>query len=465
MMGLLAESVRFDALRYLRSPALIYVALATPIAAYYMVPDESASYAVLSVNGFSPEMTASVLGLELGVVAALLLTPLAYIFLKAGPTRNRPWQISDVAPHSRMVWALGRWVADTFMLWVLLAFLTAAGLILGAFKIGAQSNVLHTVVALWAPAAPSMALVAGLRLVLDARNLTRNWLGDVLFVIVWLAMVIIGTLGADQPETEGLSSNPLADAFGFTSPIIGSVDTPVTAVAIIGSTAGQSIPVDAWAGVTDPDYMIARAVWLGVAALLALLAGLMWGPRKAKANRPAPGAGQRSHASVLDTPFKAPARSGPASPNPVSIVLAEMDQVFKSRIWIGVLLAAAILGAVVEFRTLGGPAMVLALIFPLTEASARWQGQATQPWLNTLGPGPLERLLARWAAHIGVACLVLAPAFTLSVIEGEVGWVPHMLVIASVLPAVIVGTGAVTRSPVTGRLLLLIAWYAYLSSA
>ncbi len=464
MINLLASSVRFDALRYLRSPALIYVALASPIAAYYMVPEDSASYAVLTINGFSPQMTAAVLGLELGVVAALLLTPLAYIFLKAGPTRSRPWQISDVAPHSRKIWALGRWMADTFMLWVLLAFLTVAGLILGLFKIGAQSNVVHTVVALWLPAAPSMALVAGIRMLLDARNLTRNWFGDVLFVITWLALIIIGTLGTGQFEGGGMSANPMADAYGFTAPIVGSVDVPVDAVAIIGPTAGQSMEVDAWGGVTDPAYLGARAFWIGIAALLALLAGLIWGPRKAKARKIKPVA-EQGQVSVLDITFKVPSSGGSASPNPIALVMAELEQVFKSRIWVAILLAAAVAGAALDFRTVGGPAMLLALIFPLTEASARWQGQMIVPWLNTLGPAAAERLISRWAAQVIIAVLVVLPAFVLRFTEGQLEWLPHMAVIVLAVPALIVASGAVTRSPVAGRLLLLIGWYAFLSSA
>ena len=465
MINLFKASVVFDAVRYLRSPALIYVALATPIAAYYMVPRDGASYAVLSINGSNPVMTASVLGLELGVVAALLLTPLAYIFLRAGPMRQRPWQISDVTPQSRIVWALGRWVSDTFMLWALLTFLTVAGLILGLFRIGAQSNVLHTIVALWLPAAPALALVAGIRMLLDARNLTRNWFGDVIFLAVWLALIIVSTMGTGQTESGGMSSNAMVDAYGFTAPIVQAVDGPLDQVAIIGAAAGGQIAVDAWAGVTSPDYVMARGFWMAVAMSLALLAGLVWGPRKAKTRMLKANAASRGRVSVLDVPFQAPVAQSTASPNLFAIILAELAQVFQARIWLLVLAAAAVAGAVLDFRSMAGPVLLLALIFPLTEASARWQNHTLVQWLNTLGPDRLQRGLARWIAHGLIATLVLLPATVRMVLDGSTLWLAHVAIIALAVPAFIVAAGWITRSSVAARLLLLIGWYAYLSSA
>jgi hypothetical protein len=464
MIQLLRSSTLFDAARYLRSPALIYVALATPIAAYYMVPDDGANYAILTINGFSPTLTASVLGLELGVIAALLLTPLAYIFLKAGPTRTRPWQISDVAPHSRMVWALGRWMSDCFILMVLLAFLTVAGLILGTFRLGMQLNPIPMIVALWLPAAPAMALVAGLRLVLDARNLTRNWFGDVIFFLVWLALIIASTVGLGQTAETAMSSNAFADAYGFSAPIIGAVDAPVEQIAIIGPTAGESLAVDAWAGITDPAYLASRGLWLGVAAGLALLAGLIWGPLTAKARtRPEMASGARE--SVLSVAFKAPQNAGKARPNLLAVILAELGQVFRGRVWLAVLAITAVVGAGFDFRTVAGPAILLALIFPLTDASARWQGRTLSSWLATLGPGPVQRIGARWMAYTLVTALVLAPALGRMVVEDSLVWLPHLGTIMVVVPALIVATGQITRGPIAGRLLLLIGWYIYLSSA
>ena len=466
--ALFLASARFDFMRFLRSPALIYVALATPIAAYYMLPDPGASYAILTVNGAAPVLTASVLGLSLGVVAALLLTPLAYIFLKAGPTRRRPWQVSDVAPHSRLVWTFGRWISDTLVLWLLLAGLTVAGLILGVFKLQGQPNLVETIAALWLPAAPALALVAAIRLVLDARGLTRNWFGDVIFFVCWIALMGLSISGSFDVETGAMGQNPIVDAYGFAAPIISSVEGPVSQVSIIGASATDEIAIDAWAGVTDPAYLAARGVWLGIAAGLALFAGLIWAPVKPSARRrkAADSAAKAARtASVTTLSFKAPAAVKGGTSGFLGALRGEIDQLFTNRLWMLTLLAAAIAGALTPFRTVAGPALLVVLIFPLTDASARWQARSLDGFVNTLGLDRLPRAAMRLLAYGLVAAIVVSPAIARMVVDADLAMLPHALVIAALVPSVAVLTGLITRSSVTGRLILLIGWYAYLSSA
>ncbi len=114
--------------RHLRSPALWVVILGTMIGARYIIPLPDAGYSTLSVNNHYPEPSSSVMGLQLGVVTALLMTPLAYIFLRAGPTRVQPWQIDAVTPSRRFARNLGQGMADISVLWLLLFFVGVAAL-------------------------------------------------------------------------------------------------------------------------------------------------------------------------------------------------------------------------------------------------------------------------------------------------------------------------------------------------
>ncbi len=469
IISALQSSFSMDLKRHLRSPALWFVALAAPIAAHYMVPDKEATYAVLTVNGLIPVLNASVLGLELGVLAATLLTPLAYIFLRAGPTRHRPWQITDITPHSRAAWVLGRWASDTLALWLLLTALTSAGLILGLFRLDGESDIVQTIVALWLPAAPALALVAAIRLFLDARNLTRGWLGDTVFLVVWIALMISGIIGTTDPETQQMTTSPMTDAFGFVSPIIGSVEYPVDAVTIGGaSNSGENTLIDAWQGVTNFSYVSARLFWLTIAAGLALVAGLIWAPMKTRSPKTA-----GSHiaqadilaASIPNVSFSAPRSVASGSTNFGAVVLSEIKLMFRNKFWILVLSVAAVSGLVMPFRTAAGPILFLALIFPLTEASARWQSKTTEQLLNTLGPGRFVRTGILAFASILIALVVALPVTAMVVFQNKAQWLPHIFLITVIVPFAIVGLGAITRSAVAGRLLALIAWYVYLSSA
>lgn len=466
---LLRSSTLFELYRHIRNPALLLVALAAPIAAHYMVPDKDATYAVLTINGQVPTLTAAILGLELGVLAATLLTPLAYIFLRAGPSRVRPWQITDITPHARPVWALGRWVSDTCALWCLLAALTVSGLILGIFRLEADANIIETVVALWLPAAPALALIAAIRLVLDARPLTRGWVGDVLFFIIWMTLIIMGIIGTTDPETDQIILNPMTDAFGFVSPIVGAVDFPVTAVSIGGSTnTGQSVMTDAWRGVTDMSYVSARLAWLGIAAGLALVAGLIWAPKKPRNVKAAKLQYDQSAieaASIRNVPFAAPKSIDAGTSTLIAVIISELRLMLSARFWVLILLGASVAGAVLPFRTAAGPLLMLCLIFPIADASARWQSTSMQHLLDTVGPEKVGRALALFVAAAMIALLVMTPSAIRAVVFNEAEWLAHILLIGVGMPAVLILLGAITKSAVTGRLLMLIAWYVYLSSA
>lgn len=466
--GTFTSSAKTDWTRYLRSPALWFVALAAPIAAHYMVPDKGASYAVLTINNNMPELTSSVLGLELGVLTATLLTPLAYIFLRAGPTRHRPWQVSDVAPHSRIIATLGRWISDTAALWVLLACLTLAGLILGIFRLEDKADIFKTIWALWLPAAPSLALVAAIRLFLDARNLTRRWLGDVIFFVLWIILLLVSIIGSIDPQTELMNPKPFLDPFGFTSPIVGSVDYPVNAVTIGGgANTGETVFIEAWNGVTDAQYMSARLFWLALAGGIAALAGLIWAPMKPRqaALLKKTNAKASKRVSISDTAFKAIAPLAPKGQNLTGLIVSEIRLILRSKVWVILLAAAALSGFIMPFRMVAAPAILLALIFPLSEESARWEKKSMGQLLETLGPNRAQRLGALTAASMLIALAAFLPSLVKIIIAGDYHWIKTIAMIVVGVPAVLIGLGSLTRSAVAGRLIMLIIWYIFLSSA
>lgn len=460
----------FDFKRYLRAPSLLLVALATPIAAHFMLPEQDASYAVVTLNGAKPILTSAVIGLELGVLAAILLTPLAYIFLRAGPTRQRPWQVSDVTAHSRSALTLGRWVSDTLALWSLLAALTVAGLILSVFRIDGEINALQTMIALWLPAAPSLALVAAIRLFLDARTLTRKWLGDVIFVVVWMGLILVSLIAATPMSGETVTSQPFSDAFGSISPLVGSVDGPVEGVSIGGSAnTGENLSIEAWRAVTDSDYVVSRGVWLLVGFGLALLAGLIWAPVKvttANLNGASSSRLARFASAILPEKLVSGLRATATQhPYVQGLTWSYIRLAFRHGIWVVLLVAAAIAGFIAPFRTVAGPVILLILIFPLTEASARWENRSLRSYLDTVGPSAVQRAVVSTVSNCLIAILMSAPAAVRAILSGELQWLPHIAMICFAVPITITVLSILTRSAIAGRMIMLLAWYAYLSSA
>ena len=468
-MSALASTTRTHFTRHLRSPALWFMGLAAPIAALYMVPPEDAAYATLTVNGMLPFLTSPVIGLSLGVVTATLLTPLAYIYLRAGATKRQPWQITDVSPASRPAQSIGSWAADTGTLWVILAALTLAGAVLSYFRLpeGAAWNPLTMALALWLPAAPALALIAALRTLFDARPWLRRWPGDVLFFFFWLTALMLPLVGA-AVSGEEFSGAALMDAFGFTAPISGSTDEYMNAVTIVGSSQSpERISLDAMRGVLEPVYLGSRAFWLMAALAIAGLAGLIYKPRVAQLTTKGTQATARALARSKAKTQKALSAATPvaSTTSSLAILMSEIRLILRGRLWLILIAAATICGALFPYKTVAGPAIWLALLFPLTAESGRWQSGNTRQFLAVTGQDVWQRAGLFLIAAIATVAAAHLPAIARMAVAGTWDAAPQMGAIILGVPIAAAALGYLTKGPIAGRLILLIAWYVFMSAS
>ena len=257
---------RVQFLRHLRSPAIWWLALAAPIGARFLVPDETATYSVLAINEATLTLDSGVIGLQLGVVLAIILSPLAYIFLRAGPTRKTPWQAENITPASRSALALGHWLADTTALWILMLALAGAGIMLAYFRLPASEvNPFQIVSALCLIAAPALAVIAALRTIFSMRPLLRKAGGDVLFFLLWVVLISLSAAFFAATESGG---SPFIDVFGFAAPLLGATDINIHAFVVGNAPIYENeIEIDAIAGVMDSGFLLSRLFWVCVSGL------------------------------------------------------------------------------------------------------------------------------------------------------------------------------------------------------
>ncbi|MEO0420704.1 MAG: hypothetical protein AAF184_00085 [Pseudomonadota bacterium] len=464
-IGVLSSALRMDFLRYRRSAALLYVALATPIAAHFMVPVTESAYSVLLVNGAAPVLTPAVLGFELGMITATVLTPMAYIFLRAGPTRRRPWQVTDTLAHSRVAMTLGQWAADSAALWLLLVGLTLAGAILMFLRAGAQvlslvPDFASMAACLWLTAGPAMALTAAVRTLLAALPFTRGWGGDVAFFFYWmfslaLPVVLVATSGAIA------TPSPLLDPFGMIYPVVKAVDVPVIDLTIGGGPpTAEVIAFDALAGTLSVAFIASRVAWLGLAASVALVAGLLAAPQRVRAGTDAP-----ASPGPISTQQIAYAPACAATLIPVHLLSSHWRLLLRPTWYAAALIAVALGGWVLPYREVVGPTLLLLTIFPISAAAARWEGGDLPPFLDTTLVAAQGGRISFLLAALLLGGVLQLPALLSAVATGSARLLPHMAGIA-IGVAVFSLLGAVlTRGAVAARLLLLIAWYAYFASA
>lgn len=457
-MSLFFDQVRTHAkvqiLRHLRSPAIWWLAIATPIGARYLVPEVDASYSVMAVNNAKPMLDSGVIGLQLGIVMAIMLTPLAYIFLRAGPTRRQPWQAEDVTAARRSALGLGHWLADTAALWILMLALALAGVILAYFRLpAADVQPLVIVFALCVIAAPALTVIAALRTAFSMRPMLRKAGGDVLFFFIWLTMITVSAAFFATGAT-----SPLIDVLGMAAPISGAADVPVEFFAIgAAPNLTEFIALDAMAGVSDPGFLFSRVFWIGVAMFLVGLSGLVFKPRKLGFPTPQPNRG----AAVFSNQPVQTVKAKKASILP--ILMSEWSQILRPIWFAAALVAVAVVGVFLPFRGMVGAALALLLIFPLTGHGARWRATEMARLTNLAPVSGVSQLALRLVASVSLALALCLPALMSMGLKGSFSQLADVAAIGIGLPALAIGLGHLTRGPVAGRLVLLILWYGYLN--
>ncbi|HEV2745916.1 MAG TPA: hypothetical protein VGW34_01290, partial [Allosphingosinicella sp.] len=147
------------------------------------------------------------------------------------------------------------------------------------------------------------------------------------------------------------------------------------------------------------------------------------------------------------------------------LIAAEFRLIAEGRLWLALAAAIAALGWFADFRTVASPAALLLLIFGLTAHA----GRAEQPRLLALtATAPLAPMLRRAAFLVAGTVWSLALGLP-GILRGALAGTAEPLLLAlgtgAAASAAAILLGAWTRSAFAPRLVLLIAWYGYLSSA
>ncbi|HHL43020.1 MAG TPA: hypothetical protein ENJ42_05335 [Hellea balneolensis] len=144
-------------------------------------------------------------------------------------------------------------------------------------------------------------------------------------------------------------------------------------------------------------------------------------------------------------------------------ISAHIWQIITPKYFLFILVIAALVAVVLPFHSLGGATIWLAVLFPLTRHSARWQSQNLRAFTRTLPTPLLAQDIWSYLAGVILAGLACAPATIAALFKNEFNFVPDLVFIVFVLPFLITGLGRLTRTAFLSRILLLIAWYLYLN--
>jgi hypothetical protein len=452
--------------RYSRSWGLWLLLLVAPVGARFWIPSDDATSAVIVVNGQAPVMTSAMLGVSLGIVISTLLLPIAFIYLRSNVTKRQPWQVEEVSAASRIAIGLGRFGADAAMWGAVLVAMTLAGWVIAWLVMPLdQINLPQVTLALWLIAAPALLGVAAIRTLFDSVRITRGPLGEVLYFILWIASIAMPAIGAER--SVGFAAN-LTDFAGFVRPLTYSLPPEEKNNFAIGASPVQEgrIDIDAMAGLLSAGYVESRLAWAGIAVVVASVAGLVYMPHRHRRRR----LRGRLLAKLLEPGRPKPARADtpPAQRSRHSftgLMTAEFLLIAQGRLWLLLALAVAVISAFADFRTIASPAALLLLVFGLTAHA----GQSEQPKLlalaRTMSLSPMQRRIAFVLAGTAWSVAMALPAILVRASGGalEILWLSLGTAAAAATAAILLA--AWTRSAFAPRLVLLIAWYMYLSAS
>lgn len=465
--AILRSSLTTSLARYSRSWGLWVLLLIAPVGARFWIGNEHDRSAVIAVHDMAPVMTSAVLGVTLGIVVSMLLLPVAFIYLRSNVTRRQPWQIEEVTAGSRIAIALGRFAADAVVLLCVLAAMTVAGWLIGWLVLpSGQLDVALITLTLWLIAAPALMGVAAERILFDSVPLLRGGLGEFLFFVLWMTS-ILAPVAILKPST-GYAYN-LSDFAGFVQPLTYSLpnrgaDTDLS----IGSSAvgAGHIRLDVMSGIESEGYIASRLSWAGIAVLIAALAGLVYTRHRPRIRRQrwrwiarlsSPGAPKPANVGALP----AGRGKGPV----LSLVVTEMRLIAGGRVWLLLAAVAAASGLFSDFRSITSPAAMLLLAFGLSAHIGRSERSNLLALTRTAALAPTARRAAFVVAGIAWALLIGAPGIVRGAVAGSLVPLELSLITGAVAAAVALVLGMMARSPFAPRLVLLILWYGYLSSA
>jgi len=349
---MLYHVTRADFLERARRYSFLITLGLTIFATYVYVPPASANYLTLGLGNHRGAYNSAWVGGAVAVLCSALLSLPAFYLVKDAIERDQRTgvgQIIATTPLSRPLYTLGKAFSN-------FAFLAAmVGVI--ALSAGAMQLIRAEVlrIDLWtllSPFAfcvlPSMAVVAALAVLFETIPWLRGTLGNVVYFILWLVLLIVSAANMPSPQRAG---EPASDLWGVQVILSGMIEDTAAAfpdyqgsVAIGAATLPGPLQRFTWNGIDwTAEIILGRMLWLIAALGIALVAALFFrrfdpAPQKHKPVRDMGLTESPELRSAQPTPKPAPIRLSPLASRqrafyPGRILLAEFRLLFRGIRW------------------------------------------------------------------------------------------------------------------------------------
>ncbi len=276
-MSTILAACRASLLRHRRSKGLWIFVVAGLTCSRFFIPREHGFAVTVAVDEHLPILSSAVISASISIVLTTLLLPLLFILFRANSTRLQPWQVVEVSPASRIHLAVGAFLADAVVLTTLLLGFTFAAWIETWANLGwSATHPLQAAIPLWLGAFPALTGLAALRTLCAAFRLTRRAIGEVLFLVFWVASMSVPTAAT---RVHGRFAMYMTDFSGMIQPLrlFGSSLHRIEIGFGMPTLPGR-VPFDVLSLLGTETYLISRLCWIALSLALVLIAGALYQP-------------------------------------------------------------------------------------------------------------------------------------------------------------------------------------------
>ena len=436
-----------------RAPRLGAAVLTLVVATWFCFPPADAGYRVLGIGTYRVAPGSDWAGM---VVAMLMvwLSLLGFFLVRGTLVRDfasNVWQLLVATPLSRPAYLVAKWASHLLVLGTIAGGMLVVAAIAVLVRVGADGfDPLALALPLLLLGVPALAVCALCAVLFDLVPWLRGTLGNALYVVLWVLMLVSGSLGHDAPAPATLRIGDVHGLAIFEREVAAvtagrGIDPAATTVCLLCGSAATEAEALAWRPWSPaPADLGGRLFWL-LLPLPVLALAARWLDRAAAAT---PAAGQKGP-TVRRLGWLRWLLSPLQRNNGSALVSLELQHALRERplfAW-GVLVA----GWIVQLAASPGVASLAviaawALFLPVfSRAALRERETATADVVFT-GASAAARLLRARAAVLvllGVACA--APALARFALA-EPALAAALLVLAGSLAAWSLALGALTGS-------------------
>ncbi len=352
LLRILYHLMRADFLERSRRYSFLITIGMTIFAAYLYLPPSSADYLTLGLGNYRGVYNSAWVGGAVAVLCSALSSLPAFYLVKNAIERDeqtRVGQIIATTPLSKPLYTLGK----AFSNFVFLAVMVGAI----ALSAGAMQSIRGEFlrIDLWALLSPfvycvlpAMAMIAAVAILFETISWLRGTLGNVIYFILWLVLLIVSAANMPSPQE---AIEPANDLWGIQIILSNMMkDTSAAFPDYQGSVAIGAVTLHAplqtftWNGIHwTSEIIFGRTMWMGAALGISLLAALFFrrfdpAPQKLKSRRNMEPTESFPLDNIQTATVSAPVHLTPLASsqgafNPTRILLAELRLLTKGIRW------------------------------------------------------------------------------------------------------------------------------------